>query len=85
MVLEAEKDGILIPGKSVVIEPTSGNTGAFLTYLWGFTRPELCMVVSRYRPRPRLRDKGARIATLIIHPDPLARHVGLPSHNHTSR
>jgi cysteine synthase len=32
MVEEAEKDGRLIPGKSVVIEPTSGNTGVHYTF-----------------------------------------------------
>lgn len=31
MVEAAERDGTLIPGKSIVIEPTSGNTGSFDT------------------------------------------------------
>ena len=33
MVEEAEKEGKLIPGQSVVIEPTSGNTGMCVYYL----------------------------------------------------
>ena len=33
MVEVAEAEGKLIPGKSVVIEPTSGNTGACYLYI----------------------------------------------------
>lgn len=33
MVEAAEVDGKLVPGKSVVIEPTSGNTGVYGQFL----------------------------------------------------
>ncbi|CAH2233684.1 jg19340 [Pararge aegeria aegeria] len=44
MVLEAERRGVLIPGKSVIVEPTSGNTGIGLA-LASAVRGYRCIIV----------------------------------------
>ncbi|KAF8141544.1 pyridoxal phosphate-dependent enzyme beta subunit [Boletus edulis] len=53
MVLAAEKDGRLVPGQSVVIEPTSGNTGIGLALA--------CAVKMSREKEALLRALGARV------------------------
>lgn len=57
MVLSAEKEGRLIPGKSVVIEASSGNTGQFPSCVLHVV-PSQTSAWNRYRPRLGMCNQG---------------------------
>ncbi|CBQ73187.1 related to CYS4-cystathionine beta-synthase [Sporisorium reilianum SRZ2] len=76
MLLQAEHDGTLIPGKSVVIEPTSGNTGIGLALACAI-RGYRCIIVLPEKMSAEkvntLRALGAeviRTPTEAAHDDP---------------
>ncbi|KAN0061680.1 cystathionine beta-synthase [Thecaphora frezii] len=76
MLLSAERDGILIPGKSIVIEPTSGNTGIGLALACAI-RGYRCIIVLPEKMSAEkvntLRALGAeviRTPTEAAHDDP---------------
>lgn len=76
MLLQAEQDGTLIPGKSVVIEPTSGNTGIGLALACAI-RGYRCIIVLPEKMSAEkvntLRALGAeviRTPTEAAHDDP---------------
>jgi hypothetical protein len=95
MVEAAEKEGNLIPGKSVVIEPTSGNTGmsrisiareAPLTNFRNWTSYGMC---NQGRPTNNIwtehvlntTDKGYSVIITLPNKMSLVRFILLPSRN----
>jgi cysteine synthase A len=72
MILAAIEEGKVIPGRTTVVESTSGNTGLALASVCKYFRlPLICVVDSRITPQHRtlLRAFGATIDEVVI-PDP---------------
>jgi cysteine synthase A len=61
MIEAAEKAGLIVPGRTVIVEPTSGNTGIALAMVSAVKGYDCILVM----PTPLVSSAGSRSAPLV--------------------